>query len=79
MDQMKADILRRAQENSDDEEVADDGIFKGKGKVVADPTFFDDSEVDVNVKVGGDGEATSDSDFEDEGDEAEVCPRLQLS
>jgi activating signal cointegrator complex subunit 2 len=73
MENMKTDILRRAEASSDseDEEV---NIFghhhaKGKGKV-REVAFDDDDLEDVSrVRVAGDGEESSEDEDEDERDE----------
>ena len=75
MDQMKTDILRRAEASSDSE---DEGVnifgvaVKGKVREVA----FDDDLEDISVsgvRVAGDGEESSADEDEDEG--AETSPQ----
>lgn len=67
IDQMKADILRRAEAMSDEEEDDDGGKVAG---VDHDLDFGDE------VKVIGDGEASSEG--EDDGDE-DVVPPLKVT
>jgi hypothetical protein len=68
---MKADIIRRAEELSGDEEDVDNPPERER----AVPFFQDDLEdetlTDKGVKVAGDGEASDETDGEDE--TAEVC------
>jgi activating signal cointegrator complex subunit 2 len=76
MEQMKTDILRRveAQSDSEDEEVNIFGVAsdhhhaKGKGKV-REVAFDDDLEDVSSVRVAGDGEESSEDEDEDERDE----------
>ncbi|GLB42322.1 putative CUE domain protein [Lyophyllum shimeji] len=71
IEQMKADILRRAEAISDDEEVEDDDAMKGKkGLVLA---FDDEDEAGAGggLKIGGDGE---ESDV-DEGEVEDAKPQ----
>jgi activating signal cointegrator complex subunit 2 len=84
---MKADILRRAEAISDDEEeVEDSEIFgtdaaaprpsKGKGKAVdgaprAADLGPDDEDDVVHLRVAGDGEDSGDSDEEDDAEDRE--------
>ncbi|KAG6852902.1 hypothetical protein C0991_008271 [Blastosporella zonata] len=66
IEQMKADILRRAEAISDDEEDEESEEFpasKSKGLSLA---FDEDEEGGATVKIGGDGEESGDSDTEDE-------------
>lgn len=70
IERMKADILRRAEEISDDEEEEAESNLDGakpKARVIA---FDDDDDVGRvgNLKVGGDGE---DSDSDDEGEDGD--------
>lgn len=75
MDQMKTDILRRAEAPSDSEGeevnifgVASDHHAKGRSKVRV--VAFDDDLEDVSsVRVAGDGEESSEDEDEDERDE----------
>lgn len=61
---MKADILRRAAELSDSEE--EEVEIDEYGKKVRIAAFEDgDDDLDNNVKVAGDGEATSDDEDAD--------------
>jgi activating signal cointegrator complex subunit 2 len=67
---MKADIIRRAEELSDEE---DEAAGKPRGRTVTFEEELDDdveSLVDKGVKVAGDGEGSDESD--DEGDAADV-------
>ncbi|KAI0052127.1 hypothetical protein FA95DRAFT_1616818 [Auriscalpium vulgare] len=72
IEEMKSDILRRAEAVSDEEEEyefgkIDDG--KGKGRTVAFEEELDDIDA---VRVAGDGEASSDEDEEDDEEHAEA-------
>ncbi|RDB30021.1 CUE domain-containing protein 3 [Hypsizygus marmoreus] len=71
IEQMKADILRRAEEISDDEELsgdAEDTKPKPKGSDLA----FDDADEAPAVTIGGDGESDSEG-----GEDAEQQPQPQ--
>lgn len=75
---MKADILRRAEEISDDEEEeageGKDGVGKGKAKEHVDD---DDSDLDASqthVKVAGDGEESGGEDSDGEEEEESLSP-----
>lgn len=68
VEQMKADIIRRAEEISSDEEVVVGNSLARRGQT---PAFFeeeldDDPLADKGVKVAGDGEASDDSDDQTE-------------
>lgn len=64
IDQVKADILRRAAELSDSEE--EEVEIDEYGKKVRIAAFEEeDDELDNNIKVAGDGEATSDDEDAD--------------
>ncbi|KAF8884883.1 hypothetical protein CPB84DRAFT_1964864, partial [Gymnopilus junonius] len=81
IEQMKADILRRAEMLSDEEDEAEEGATAAKGKGKAKETSGgsdavdlgpDDDEELVAVRLGGDGEDTEqEEDEEDEEDEPE--------
>lgn len=71
IDQMKADILRRAEAISDSEEEEEEG------RVVAFEEELDDVPAGAQVKVAGDGEESSESDGEGEG-EAKEPPETVL-
>lgn len=74
---MKADILRRAEEISDEEEDEDEGNgAKGKGIIVA----FEDELDEGGLKVR-DGEESSDGGSDDEGDDHDgevLCPESTI-
>ncbi|KAF7360436.1 CUE domain-containing protein [Mycena venus] len=72
IEQMKADILRRAEEISDDEEEEDveDKTGAGKGKA---KEHVDDGDLDLDathIKVAGDGEESGGEDGDGEEEEA---------
>jgi len=81
MEQMKADILRRAEAISDDEDGEEEMEFggggggrgKGKNTVLA----YDDEDIDraSNVKIGGDGEESEDGEDEEGG---VAAPKTQV-
>ncbi|KAI0266078.1 hypothetical protein BC834DRAFT_1041334 [Gloeopeniophorella convolvens] len=78
-EEMKADILRRAEAPSDDEDEDADAlaIFGGarKGKGRAREVAFDDELDELGaVRVAGDGEESSEGGSEDEGDEGAPGP-----
>lgn len=75
MEEMKADILRRVQELSDDEEEYQKEKSNSKG--ILGPTFLHDEE--ANIVVVGDGEASSDSESENRNDKSEVCLSIFFS
>ncbi|PPR06822.1 hypothetical protein CVT26_003848 [Gymnopilus dilepis] len=81
MEQMKAEILRRAEMLSDDEEEAEEDAATSKGKGKAKETSGvsaaldlgpDDEEDIVPIRLGGDGEDTDEEGGEDEEEEEEV-------
>jgi len=79
MEQMKTDILRRAEAPSDSEDeevnifgVTSDHHAKGKSKV-REVAFDDDLEDVSSVRVAGDGEESSEDEDEDE--EHETSPQ----
>ncbi|KAF7344543.1 CUE domain-containing protein [Mycena sanguinolenta] len=70
IEQMKADILRRAEEISDDEEDEEagegkSGTARGKAKELADDGDLD-LEDDSHIKVAGDGEESGGEDGDEE-------------
>ena len=78
---MKAEILRRAEMLSDDEEEAEEDAATSKGKGKAKETSGvsaaldlgpDDEEDIVPIRLGGDGEDTDEEGEEDEEEEEEV-------
>ncbi|KAJ7485495.1 hypothetical protein FB451DRAFT_1337644 [Mycena latifolia] len=74
IEQMKADILRRAEAISDDEEEEEDaedkdGAGKGKMKEHADDGDLDIDAAHIHVKVAGDGEESGGEDGDAEDDE----------
>ncbi|KAH9061063.1 hypothetical protein EDB87DRAFT_1778150 [Lactarius vividus] len=76
MEEMKADILRRADEPSDsEEEVIDIFGFAGdraRGKGKAQEVAFDDELDNVSgVRIAGDGEESSEDEGENEGEDPE--------
>lgn len=78
IEQMKADILRRAEEVSDEEEDEEDldylGNGGGKPKVIA--LAFDEEDSDAGrVKVAGDGEESDEDGDGEEGEEGGGTPR----
>ncbi|THU91522.1 hypothetical protein K435DRAFT_673953 [Dendrothele bispora CBS 962.96] len=74
IEQMKTDILRRAEQISEDEN--EDGSEGGKQDTFA---FEDDVELDGHVKVAGDGEQSEDEDGEDDAQEGKsVTPETIL-
>ena len=81
MEQMKTDILRRAEAPSDSEDeevnifgVTSDHHAKGKSKV-REVAFDDDLEDVSSVRVAGDGEESSEDEDEDEDEEHETSPQ----
>ncbi|KAJ7359173.1 hypothetical protein DFH08DRAFT_733846 [Mycena albidolilacea] len=72
IEQMKADILRRAEEISDDEEEGEEdeegknGAGRGKAKVLDDGDLDLDAVRNHNVKVAGDGEESGGEDGDEE-------------
>ena len=80
IDQMKVDILRRAEEPSDSE-VEEINVFgdhtKSKGKV-REVAFDDDLDEVSSVRVAGDGEESSEVGDDDEGEEPEIDPQTIL-
>jgi activating signal cointegrator complex subunit 2 len=71
IEQMKADILRRAEEISDDEEEGEDeegrnGAGRGKAKALDDGDLDLDAVRNHNVKVAGDGEESGGEDGDEE-------------
>jgi len=78
IDQVKADILRRAAELSDSEE--EEVEIDEYGKKVRIAAFEEeDDELDNNVKVAGDGEAASDDEDADPIEEVSVDTILELA
>ncbi|KAJ7126054.1 hypothetical protein C8R44DRAFT_618190 [Mycena epipterygia] len=76
IEQMKADILRRAEEISDDEEEEEAGDFQNKGKT---KEHIEDGDLDIHaghghIKVAGDGEESGDEDGDAEEDEEALSP-----
>ncbi|KAL0946603.1 hypothetical protein HGRIS_012802 [Hohenbuehelia grisea] len=67
IESVKADILRRAEAMSSDEDEEDEGAVTGNGKPKAIIVAYEDEleGLDSPVKVIGDGEASSDSDEDD--------------
>lgn len=82
IEQMKADILRRAEEISDSEESDGDiaDLNKNVGRIVAFEEELDDAHVSGGqVKVLGDGEESGESDGEgDEEKEEKQAPETVL-
>jgi activating signal cointegrator complex subunit 2 len=84
---MKAEILRRAEEISDDDDDDDgDGRLNGKGKKNVGVAFEEELDLDGAgwVKILGDGEESNEDDHEDEngdeeGEEAAQLPPRQTS
>ncbi|KAJ6588792.1 hypothetical protein B0H19DRAFT_1101164 [Mycena capillaripes] len=79
IEQMKADILRRAEEISDDEEEEEggegnDGAGKGKAKAQIDDGDLDLDASQNHVKVAGDGEESGGEDSDGEEDEEVLSP-----
>ena len=82
---MKADILRRAEEISDDEDegypfpqFASENKAKSKNKVTDDKQDVLDFDYDgghVKLRVGGDGEDTSEDDDDSEGEQENRSPK----
>ncbi|KAJ7754498.1 hypothetical protein B0H16DRAFT_746484 [Mycena metata] len=75
IEQMKADILRRAEEISDDEDEEDadanaNGGGKGKAKELAEDGDLDIDVAQNHVKVVGDGEESGGEDGDEEEEEA---------
>jgi activating signal cointegrator complex subunit 2 len=79
MEEMKADILRRAEAISDEEEEEDDDALEfGGGKTKSMVLAYDDEDLDgaSNVKIGGDGDESEDGE-EDEEREGAVVQKAQ--
>ncbi|KAG6817120.1 hypothetical protein H0H87_012641 [Tephrocybe sp. NHM501043] len=66
IEQMKADILRRAEAISEDEEDEEAVGFLGPKPKGINVAFDEDEEGVAAVKVGGDGEESDESDSDDE-------------
>jgi hypothetical protein len=73
---MKADIIRRAEElSSDEEDVMGNPPLAGRGKTVPffDEELDDDPLADKRVKVAGDGEASDGAGSDDETENVILC------
>jgi activating signal cointegrator complex subunit 2 len=78
MEQMKADILRRAEAISDEDE-EEELEFGNGGKTKGIYLAYDDEELDgAGVKVGGDGEDSEEGEENEEGEEeGTTTPKVQ--